>query len=91
LFVTCEFDSRLIPEPPKPASMEFQGKPDSALTQFDKDCREANRKHQEWERKVQTGRDMADRLNARFADWYYVISDDSFRKIHLSRAELTKS
>ena len=91
LFVTCEFDPRLIAEPPKPASMEFQNKPDSSLTQFDRDCREANRKHQEWERKVQVGRELADRLNARFADWYYVISDDSFKKIHLSRAELTKS
>jgi hypothetical protein len=91
LFVTCDFDPRLIAEPPKPASMEFQNKPDSVLTQFDKDCREANRKHEEWERKVQTGRELSDRLNARFADWYYVISDDSFKKIHLSKAELTKS
>lgn len=91
LFVTCDFEPRLIPEPPKPASMEFQNKPDSALTQFDRDCRDANRRHQEWERKVQTGRELSDRLNARFADWYYVISDDSFKKIHLSKAELTKS
>lgn len=91
LFVTCDFDPRVIAEPPKPASMEFQNKPDSAQTPFDKECREVNRKHQEWERKVQTGRELSDRLNARFADWYYVISDDSFKKIHLSKAELTKS
>ncbi|MCX6835459.1 MAG: DUF4340 domain-containing protein, partial [candidate division Zixibacteria bacterium] len=91
LFVTCDFDPRVIAEPPKPASMEFQNKPDSAMTPFDRECREVNRKHQEWERKVQTGRELSDRLNARFADWYYVISDDSFKKIHLSKAELTKS
>ena len=29
-------------------------------------------------------------LNARFADWYYVISDDVYRKIHLSRDQIIK-
>jgi len=91
LFVTCDFDPRLIPEPPRPVSMDFQNKADSAMTQFDKDCRDTNRKHEEWQRKVQTGRELSDRLNARFADWYYVISDDSFKKIHLSKTDLTKS
>ena len=31
-----------------------------------------------------------DELNARFADWYYVISDEVFRKIHLNRDDLIK-
>jgi hypothetical protein len=29
-------------------------------------------------------------LNERFADWYYVISDDVYRKIHLSHDDLVK-
>ncbi|MEW5795410.1 MAG: DUF4340 domain-containing protein [Candidatus Zixiibacteriota bacterium] len=90
LFLTCEFDAGYFPQPPKPASMDFQNKPDSALTDFDKTCKEQHSKYQQWERKVQAGRDLAARLNARFADWYYVISEDSFKNIHLSRAELTK-
>ncbi len=47
-------------------------------------------KHQEWERKVNSVRRVSESLNARFADWYYVISEESFKKIHLSRAELRK-
>jgi len=90
LFITCDFDNSFFAEPAKPASMEFQDKPDSLLTDFDRDCREQHRMYQQWERKVQTGRETADQLNARFADWYYVISEDSFKKIHLSSAELTK-
>lgn len=29
-------------------------------------------------------------LNARFAPWYYIISDDEFKKVHLTRAEAVK-
>jgi hypothetical protein len=29
-------------------------------------------------------------LNERFADWYYVISDNTYKKIHISRDELIK-
>ena len=29
-------------------------------------------------------------LNARFADWYYIISDEVYHKIHLSRADVVK-
>ncbi len=29
-------------------------------------------------------------LNARFAGWYYVISDDEYQKIHLTRSDLIK-
>ena len=89
LFISCEFDPSYFPEPAKPTSMDFQNKPEAELTDFDKADKDKYTKHQAWERKVQTGRDLAARLNARFADWYYVISDDSFKKIHLSKAELT--
>ena len=29
-------------------------------------------------------------MNSRFADWYYVISEDVYKKIHLSRNDLVK-
>ncbi len=91
LFVTAEFRDAAFREPPKPASMDFEGKADSLLTDYDRQCRDQNREHARWERKVRTGQELADRLNGRFADWYYVIAEDSFKKIHLSKAELTKS
>ena len=90
LFMTCEFDPSYFPEPARPTSIEFQNKKDADLTDADKANKDVYSKHQQWERKVQNGRDLAARLNARFADWYYVISDDSFKKIHLSKADLTK-
>jgi hypothetical protein len=91
LFITADFDEDYFREPPQPESMAFQDKADSAWTDFDKDCKERFDRHQEWERNVERSRDLAGSLNQRFADWYYVISEDSFKKIHLSKAELTKS
>jgi len=29
-------------------------------------------------------------LNGRFADWYYIISEDTYRKIHLTRNDIVK-
>jgi hypothetical protein len=91
LFVTAEFREGYFEEPPRPASMDFQDKADSLFTDFDRECQQQQREVSRWERLVRTGRDMASRLNARFAEWYYVIAEDSFKKIHLSKAELTKS
>lgn len=38
--------------------------------------------HASWERFVDEGRLMAEQLSARFAGWYYVISADSYDRIH---------
>ncbi len=37
---------------------------------------------------MEDGRKKVEELNARFADWYYVISAGSFEKLHLSRKDL---
>lgn len=42
------------------------------------------------EEKVKQGQQRAKELNERFADWYYVISAESFDKLRLSRRELIK-
>jgi len=88
LFVTAEFNKNYFREPPRPNSMEFQNKADSLLTDSDRECKGQFENHQDWERKMQNGRNRAAMLNARFADWYYVISDESFGKIHLSKNDL---
>jgi hypothetical protein len=51
---------------------------------------ENKRKLDEYEQKVKDGKKKVDDLNARFADWYYVISDDVYRKIHLGRDDIIK-
>lgn len=40
--------------------------------------------------KIESGKQKVNDLNERFADWYYVISNDSFDKLRLSRADLIK-
>lgn len=40
--------------------------------------------------KIESGKHKVHELNERFADWYYVISNDSFDKLRLSRAVLIK-
>jgi hypothetical protein len=48
------------------------------------------RKIDQWKEKRKTADDRVRELNARFADWYYVISEDVYKKIHLSRADVIK-
>lgn len=50
--------------------------------------KENQRKMDEYQEKVKKGQEHAKELNDRFADWYYVISDEVYRKIHLSRNEI---
>ncbi|MCC7086242.1 MAG: DUF4340 domain-containing protein [Pirellulales bacterium] len=45
--------------------------------------KENKRKQDEYDDKVKKGEERVKELNGRFADWYYVISDATYRKIHL--------
>jgi len=73
--------------------------PDAAAAAADKAKREAQaaykriseenkRKQDDYDKKVESGKKRVDELNARFADWYYVISDKTYDKIHISREQL---
>jgi hypothetical protein len=48
------------------------------------------RKQKEYDDKVEKGREKAKGLSDRFADWYYVISNDTYKKIHLGRNDIIK-
>jgi hypothetical protein len=50
--------------------------------------KENKRKQEEYNQQIADGKKKVAELNARFADWYYVISDEVYRKIHLSRKEI---
>ena len=52
--------------------------------------KENKRKQDEYDQKIADGKKHVADLNARFADWYYIISDDVYHKIHLSREDLVK-
>jgi len=88
LFITTAFDENYFKEPLMPDDTSFIGKPETELTETDKRNRSLKTSHDTWARKVAAGRQMANELSDRFADWYYVISADSYDKIHLSRKDL---
>lgn len=88
LFITTDFDQTAFPEPKKPVNTNFLKKPDSLWTDEDRDNKALQDTHDRWQREVENGRHTSDELNARFADWYYVISSDSFEKLRLKRQDL---
>jgi len=52
--------------------------------------KENKRKQDEYEEKLAAGKKHAEELNARFADWYYIISNDVYRKIRLGHDDIIK-
>jgi hypothetical protein len=62
----------------------------AAQAKRDKIIQDNKQNQDDYNKKVKEGKKHAQELNARFADWYYVISDDVYRKIHLSRSDVIK-
>ncbi|MBI5266542.1 MAG: DUF4340 domain-containing protein [candidate division Zixibacteria bacterium] len=90
LFLTCDFDPKFFPEPKNAPNTGFQGKADSLLTEAEKESKRIWAEHNQWKERVDRSSKLAQDLNRRFADWYYVISSDSFEKLHVKRSDLAK-
>lgn len=91
LFITTSFDGSEFVEPPKPNNTDFANKPDSLWTPADRENKEKQRKWDQWNLKMDTGQEISQRLNERFANWYYVITSSSFDKLRLQRNDLLKT
>jgi hypothetical protein len=52
--------------------------------------KENQRRLDEYQAKIDEGKKHVAELNERFGDWYYVISDDVFKQIHLSLDDIVK-
>jgi hypothetical protein len=50
--------------------------------------KENERRQKEYDDKVKKAKERVDELNGRFAKWYYVISDDVYKKIHLTKKDI---
>ncbi|MFB3067937.1 MAG: hypothetical protein ACE1ZI_01590, partial [Acidobacteriota bacterium] len=90
LFISTSFDPKQFPEPAQPGSTDFLNKSEEDWTDSDRENKELKDKHDEWQQKMTVGQELSNQLNARFADWYYVISSSSFDKVHLKRSDLIK-
>ncbi|MDA2933917.1 DUF4340 domain-containing protein [Acidobacteria bacterium AH-259-D05] len=90
LFVTTSFDPKQLSEPAKPGNTDFLNKSEEDWTDTDRKNKELKDQHDQWQEKMRQGQELSDELNARFANWYYVISSGSFDKVHLNRSDLVK-
>ncbi|NIR50581.1 hypothetical protein GWO43_18750 [candidate division KSB1 bacterium] len=90
LFITTKFNPELFEEPPEPNNTNFQDKPDTLWTDADRRNKELFDKHEAWKEKIEKGKQTSQELNERFANWYYVISSESFEKLHLKRDDLLR-
>jgi hypothetical protein len=90
LFITTRFDPSLFTEPAKPKNTYFLNRPDSLWTDDDRHNRQLQSAHDDWETRQAERRKTSDTLNARFANWYYVISSQSFDKLHQTRSDLVR-
>lgn len=92
LFITTAFDPKTLPPaPPQPKNTDFMNKPDSLLTSADRANKEMQAKYDEWKKTFDKGQQTSQDLNKRFAKWYYVISQASFDKVHLTRKDFLKA
>ena len=49
------------------------------------------RAEEEYQETIEKSKERVEELNARFGDWYYVIPNDVFKKIHLGRDAVVKT
>jgi hypothetical protein len=64
---------------------EEEAKAQAAVEERRRVERENRRKQEEYDDRLKTAQKRVRELNARFADWYYVVSDAECGKIHLGR------
>lgn len=62
----------------------------AALERYEIELEEYERKKKEFDRKVEEGKERVQELSDRFADWYYVISADTFDNLAVSRDDLVE-
>jgi hypothetical protein len=71
----------------KPAQTEEERK---AEEERKKKEEERKRKLDEYNEKIKKGEARVKELNDRFADWFYIVADSVYRKIHVTRADIIK-
>ena len=91
VLITAEFDPSGLPEPTPSSNLDFETKTEGQWTEADRENKERADLHAQWERRMDTGRGRAEELGTRFAKWYYVISANSYNRVHKTREDLLKA
>ena len=76
-------------EDPKDGKDEDEDKGQD-LDDYDQQQEEYEEKLKEYEKKLEDGMKRAEQLKQRFAEWYYVISADAYKKVNLSHENIFK-
>jgi hypothetical protein len=98
LFVTARRDDskfpplQLEPEPSTDGADDGKSEDERSELELERERirRENQRKQDQREEALNRANQRVELLNARFADWYYIISEAEYKKIHLGRDDLIR-
>lgn len=88
IFITARFNDNYFKAPKKPANNDFITKDKQNWSKDDKINADLQEKFEAYQNRVNRGKEISAELNRRYADWYYVISEDSFKKIRVERSDI---
>ncbi|MGQ9573941.1 MAG: DUF4340 domain-containing protein [Thermoguttaceae bacterium] len=74
-------------EAAKPDPEEERKRIEAERKRIEKENQEEQKKY---DKKIEDGKKEVQELNARFADWFYVIAESEYQKVHLSRKDILK-
>ncbi|MEX2561116.1 MAG: DUF4340 domain-containing protein, partial [Pirellulales bacterium] len=77
-------------EDQQPAAESKQPAKPATKAQRERIEKENKQKQDDYNDQVKKGQERVKELNDRFADWYYIISNDTYVKIHLSREDIVR-
>ncbi|MEC9094098.1 MAG: DUF4340 domain-containing protein [Planctomycetota bacterium] len=61
------------------------------VKQFDEDMNTYEKEMKDYQKKIEDNRQKVDDLNARFADWFYIVDAENLSKIKLTRSDVVKA
>jgi hypothetical protein len=83
-------DAKETPEASADSDAEKEKELDKVIAERKRIEQENQRKLDEYQETLKKGRENVKDLNLRFGDWYFVVDDEVFHKIRLSREDVTK-
>ena len=89
LLIRTSFDEAILPAVPEPKDAKDDGSPKSE-DEKKHDREEFDRRKRERQDRIDAAKKREQDLARRFANWYYVISAESFKKLSKKKADLVK-